>query len=445
MLLTLAAFALALGILIVVHEMGHYLVARACGVKILRFSVGFGRVLVKRIDRHGTEWALSLIPLGGYVKMLDEREGSVTAEERPRAFNAQSVWKRIAIVAAGPIFNLVLASLLYASLNLAGVEEPAPVVGAPTADSIAARSGLQAGDRITAVDGTPVTAWSEVRWLLLDQVTHHGSAQVSVTTAAGAPAQRKLDFSSVNLDDMEGDVLGRNGLKLVDPKPVVRGLIDGGAAAAAGLKTGDRIVAAGDVNAPGATQFIEIVRGHTDTPVVVQVVRDGATLSIPVQPQVVTDPATGQPTGRIGAQIGGDLEMVTLRYGPIDSLVKGVQRTGEVSWFSLRMLGKMLTGDVSWRNLSGPVTIADYAGQTARLGLSYYIAFMALVSVSLGVLNLLPIPVLDGGHLLYYFVEIVRGSPPPERWADIGQRAGLGILVALMAVALFNDVARLLT
>lgn len=445
MLLTLAAFALALGILIVVHEMGHYLLARACGVKVLRFSVGFGRVLVKRVDRHGTEWALSLIPLGGYVKMLDEREGDVSPAERHRAFNTQAVGKRIAIVAAGPIFNLVLAALLYASINLAGVDEPAPVVGAPVAESIAARGGLRAGDRITAVDGQSVTAWSEVRWLLLDQVTHQGTARLAVTTAAGAPAERRLDFAGVSLDDMEGDVLARNGLKLVDPKPVVRGLIEGGAAQAAGLKTGDRIVAAGDVAAPGATQFIDIVKAHADRPLPVQVVRDGATLTIPVQPQAVTDPATGQSAGRIGAQIGGDLEMVTLRYGPIDSLVKGVQRTGEVSWFSLRMLGKMLTGDVSWRNLSGPVTIADYAGQTARLGLSYYIAFMALVSVSLGVLNLLPIPVLDGGHLLYYFVEIVRGSPPPERWSDIGQRAGLGILVALMAVALFNDVARLLT
>jgi len=445
MLLTIAAFALALGILIVVHEMGHYLLARACGVKVLRFSVGFGRVLVKRVDRHGTEWALSLIPLGGYVKMLDEREGDVSPAERHRAFNTQAVGKRIAIVAAGPIFNLVLAALLYASINLAGVDEPAPVVGAPVAESIAARGGLQAGDRITAVDGQSVTAWSEVRWLLLDQVTHQGTARLAVTTAAGAPAERRLDFAGVSLDDMEGDVLARNGLKLVDPKPVVRGLIEGGAAQAAGLKTGDRIVAAGDVAAPGATQFIDIVKAHADRPLPVQVVRDGATLTIPVQPQAVTDPATGQSAGRIGAQIGGDLEMVTLRYGPIDSLVKGVQRTGEVSWFSLRMLGKMLTGDVSWRNLSGPVTIADYAGQTARLGLSYYIAFMALVSVSLGVLNLLPIPVLDGGHLLYYFVEIVRGSPPPERWSDIGQRAGLGILVALMAVALFNDVARLLT
>jgi regulator of sigma E protease len=445
MLLTLAAFALALGILIVVHEMGHYLVARACGVKVLRFSVGFGRVLVKRVDRHGTEWALSLIPLGGYVKMLDEREGDVSPAERHRAFNTQAVGKRIAIVAAGPIFNLVLAALLYASINLAGVQEPAPVVGAPAAESIAARSGLQAGDRITAVDGQPVTAWSEVRWMLLDQVTHRGSARLAVTTAGGAQAERRMDFSAISLDDMEGDVLGRNGLRLVDPKPVVRGLIEGGAAQAAGLKSGDRIIAAGDVTAPGATQFIDIVKTHVDRPLQVQVVRDGATLSIPVQPQRFTDPATGQVAGRIGAQIGGDLEMVTLRFGPVDSLVKGVQRTAEVSWFSLRMLGKMLTGDVSWKNLSGPVTIADYAGQTARLGLSYYITFMALVSVSLGVLNLLPIPVLDGGHLLYYFVEIVRGSPPPERWADIGQRAGLGILVALMAVALFNDVARLLT
>ncbi len=445
MLTTLAAFALALGILIFIHEMGHYLVARACGVRVLRFSIGFGRVLVRRVDRHGTEWALSLIPLGGYVKMLDEREGDVPAAERSRAFNAQSVWRRIAIVGAGPVFNLVLAALLYASLNMAGVEEPAPVVDAPAAQTIGARAGLQQGDRVLSIDDKPVEAWSDVRWMLLDAITHRAVANVTVTAADGTQAVRRLDFAGVPLDDMEGDVLAVHGVKLVQPKPVVRGVIDGSVAQAAGLREGDRIVAAGGVAQPGAMQFIEIVRAHANRPLTVDIVRGGAPMAVSLQPENAPDAPADKPAGRIGAQIGGDVEMVTLRYGPIDSLVKGVVRTGEVSWFSLRMLGKMITGDVSWRNLSGPVTIADYAGQTARLGLAYYVAFMAMVSVSLGVLNLLPIPMLDGGHLLYYLVEIVKGSPPSERWLDIGQRVGFGLLMTLMTVALFNDVARLLT
>ncbi|GGX02445.1 zinc metalloprotease [Pigmentiphaga litoralis] len=445
MLLTLAAFALALGILVVIHEMGHYLVARACGVRILRFSVGFGKVLFRRTDRRGTEWALSAIPLGGYVKMLDEREGDVPASQRHEAFNAKPVSNRIAIVAAGPIFNLVLAALLYASLNMIGIKEPAPILGAPPANSAAAAAGISAGDRITAIDGSLVASWGDARWVLLKRLTDKEAAEITVKTASGAEAVRMLDFGRVALDDMEGDVLGREGLALASPRPIIRAVVDGSAAADAGLLAGDRVVGVADKRDPSATEFIQTIQQYPGRTLPIAIVRDGVPMTVNVMPRAETPAGASVPVGRVGAQIGGDVELITMRYGPIDSLVMGAQKTAEVSWFSLRMLGKMLTGNVSLRNLSGPVTIADYAGQTARIGLEAYIAFLALVSVSLGVLNLLPIPMLDGGHLLYYLVEIVKGSPPPERWMEIGQRAGLSILMVLMAVALFNDFSRLLT
>ncbi len=445
MLLTLVAFAVALGILVVIHELGHYLVARACGVKILRFSVGFGKVLCKRVDRHGTEWALSAIPLGGYVKMLDEREGEVAPELRSQAFNTKPVGSRIAIVIAGPLFNLVLAALLYASLNMIGIKEPAAVLGAPPANTAAAIAGVSAGDRITGIDGDAVDSWGDARWILLKRLTDKSTADVQVEPASGGQAVRHLDFSSATLGNMEGDVLGREGIALASPKPIVRGVLSDSAAAQAGLQAGDRIVGAAKQSNLSANELISLIQSHANRDLELAIMRDGTPMTINIVPRAERSPQTQETVGRIGAQIGGDIQLITTRYGVLDSLVMGTKRTAEVSWFSLRMLGKMVVGDVSLRNLSGPVTIADYAGQTARMGLEAYIAFLALVSVSLGVLNLLPIPMLDGGHLLYYLVEIVRGSPPPERWMELGQRAGFGILMMLMAVALFNDFSRLLT
>lgn len=356
MLLTLAAFAVALGILIVIHELGHYWVARLCGVRVLRFSVGFGRVLFQRTDRHGTEWALSAIPLGGYVKMLDEREASVPEQDRAYTFNAQSVWRRIAIVAAGPIANLLLASLLYAVLFMHGVRQPEPNQG--------------------------------------------------------------------------------------PPRPVINAVIAGEAGAEAGLLAGDVVVAVGSAQNPEPGALVEAIAASPDASLVLTVLRNGAAQQVAVVPRAHDDGS--RTIGRLGIQIGTDTRFETVSLGPIDSLVKGVERTGEVAWFSLRMLGNMVIGEASWRNLSGPITIADYAGQTARMGLEAYISFLALVSVSLGVLNLLPIPMLDGGHLLYYLVEIVRGAPPSERWLELGQRIGLALLLMLMGVALLNDIVRVL-
>jgi regulator of sigma E protease len=443
MLFTLLAFAVALGTLIIFHELGHYWVARLCGVKVLRFSVGFGKVILRRTDRHGTEWAVSALPLGGYVKMQDDPPAGASPAEVAGAFNSKPVGQRIAIVAAGPIFNLILAVFLYAGLNMAGTEEPVAVIAQPAADTPAARAGLLSGDRILAIDGEEVASWSDARWRLMDVMATGGSARIEVKTPAGAVQQRELVLPSNTMDPAGGDPLAAAGVRLAQPKPAVRVVNDGGEGQAAGLRTGDLILAVNGVPTPDTGALVRQIQESAGKTLALTLARDGANISLNATPRAET--VNGQVIGRLGVQLGGDVPMVTVRYGVFESLWKGAVRTWDTAWFSLRMMGRMITGDVSWRNVSGPVTIADYAGQTARIGIVAYIAYIALISISLGVLNLLPIPMLDGGHLLYYLVEIVRGSPPPARWIDIGQRAGRGLLASLMGLALFNDFTRLFT
>ncbi|CAB3903386.1 RIP metalloprotease RseP [Achromobacter sp. K91] len=443
MLFTLLAFAVALGTLIIFHELGHYWVARLCGVKVLRFSVGFGKVILRRTDRHGTEWAVSALPLGGYVKMQDDPPAGASPAEVAGAFNSKPVGQRIAIVAAGPIFNLILAVFLYAGLNMAGTEEPVAVIAQPAADTPAARAGLLSGDRILAIDGEEVASWSDARWRLMDVMATGGSARIEVKTPAGAVQQRELVLPSNTMDPAGGDPLAAAGVRLAQPKPAVRVVNDGGEGQAAGLRTGDLILAVNGVPTPDTGALVRQIQESAGKTLALTLARDGANISLNATPRAET--VNGQVIGRLGVQLGGDVPMVTVRYGVFESLWKGAVRTWDTAWFSLRMMGRMITGDVSWRNVSGPVTIADYAGQTARIGIVAYIAYIALISISLGVLNLLPIPMLDGGHLLYYLVEIVRGSPPPARWIDIGQRAGIGLLASLMGLALFNDFTRLFT
>ena len=443
MLFTLLAFAVALGSLIIFHELGHYWVARLCGVKVLRFSVGFGKVILRRTDKHGTEWAVSALPLGGYVKMQDEAPAGASPSEAAGAFNNKSVGKRIAIVAAGPIFNLILAVFLYAGLNMAGTEEPVAVIAQPAADTPAARAGLAAGDRILAIDGQEVASWSDARWRLMDLMATGGRTQVEVGAAGGGSQQRELTLPANSMDPAGGDPLAAAGIRLAQPKPAVRVVNDGGEGQAAGLRQGDLILAVDGQPTPDTGALVKQIQDSAGKTLALTLARDGANITLNVTPRAET--VNGQVIGRLGVQLGGDVPMVTVRYGVFDSLWRGAVRTWDTALFSLRMMGRMVTGDVSWRNVSGPVTIADYAGQTARIGIVAYIAYIALISISLGVLNLLPIPMLDGGHLLYYLVEIVRGSPPPARWIDIGQRAGIGLLASLMGLALFNDFTRLFT
>ena len=443
MLFTLLAFAVALGSLIIFHELGHYWVARLCGVKVLRFSVGFGKVVLRRTDRHGTEWAVSALPLGGYVKMQDDPPPGASPSEIASAFNTQPVGKRIAIVAAGPIFNLILAVLLYAALNLAGTQEPAAILAKPAVDTPAARAGLLEGDRILSIGGEEVVSWADARWRLMDVMSGGGRALVEVSTASGAVHQRELTLPANAMDPAGGDPLATAGLRLAQPRPAVRSVIAGGQGEAAGLKDGDLIVAVDGQPAPDTGALVRRIQESAGQPLALTLKRGSDTVTLNVTPRAET--VEGRQIGRLGVQLGGDVPMVTVRYGVFESLWRGAVRTWDTAWFSLRMMGRMVMGEVSWRNVSGPVTIADYAGQTARIGIVAYIAYIALISISLGVLNLLPIPMLDGGHLLYYLVEIVRGSPPPARWIDIGQRAGIGILAGLMGLALFNDFSRLFT
>lgn len=443
MLLTLLAFALALGLLVTFHELGHYWAARLSGVRVLRFSVGFGPVLLRRHDRHGTEWALSAIPLGGYVKMLDDAPPDADDAVRRAAFNTQPLRRRVAVVAAGPLANLVLAALIYAALGMWGTQEPAAVLAAPPPGSPAAQAGVQLRDRLKAVDGRPVASWTQARWRLLEPLAEGGRVSLTVQGPDGVDRQLDLHLAAQAMSPEGPDPLGQAGLALMAPQPVVGSLTAGSAAQHAGLLPGDVIVSAGNLDRPSVQSFVQTVQDHAGQPLRLTVLRASARLSLIVTPAAVaTD--TGKTIGRIGALIEGRQPLVLVRLGPLDSLLSGVRRTADTSLFTLRMMGRMVIGAVSWRNVSGPVTIAEYAGQTARIGLEAYLGFLALISISIGVLNLLPIPMLDGGHLLFYLIEALRGGRPvPDRIRDAGLRIGMSMVLGLMFLALFNDFSRL--
>lgn len=442
-------FLLALGILILVHEFGHYSVARLCGVKVLRFSLGFGKpLLVWRTGADQTEWAVSAFPLGGYVKMLDEREGAVPAGLRHRAFNTQSVWRRIAIVAAGPVANFLLAIALYWGLYGTGIEELRPRLAVPAQGSQAAAAGFAEGELVRAVDGDPVQTWQDFRWHLLNQALERQVVTVETVNPHNELAFRKLDLSRISVEQGQDDIAAQLGLSLYRPLvPAVLGALSpGGAAAAAGLKTGDRVLAIDDVPMAHWGELVEKVREAAGRKLLFTVDRGGEVLRLEVVP--VSQEEAGRSVGRIGVAVA-DAEnrrgqmFVTVRYSLGAALVKGLEQTWDTTTMSLSVMRRMLVGEVSVKNLSGPVTIADFAGQSAKMGFSHYIKFLALISISLGVLNLLPIPVLDGGHLLYYVLEIIKGGPISERIMEIGQQIGMVLLAILMAFAFYNDINRL--
>ena len=442
MITTILSFLVALGILITFHELGHYWAARRCGVRVLRFSVGFGKPLWRRVDKRGTEWAVAGIPLGGYVKMQEEPEPDADAQTRREAFSAQPVRNRFFIVAAGPMANFILAAFLYAILSWVGGQEPVPILAAPPVGTAAHEAGIQAGDRVTSIGDTPVASWRDVRWQLLDQSVSGGTVDV-VLDRFDRPVQTRLTLPGAGADP-EADALATAGVSLASGQARIGQVRGDGAAAIAGLQSGDLVESIGDLREPNVRQMIDVVQTNAGQTLPMIVNRDGASISLFITPTTEqTD--QGAAIGRIGVSLATDVPMVTVKHGPLDSLWLGSVRTVETAWFSLKMLGKMVSGAVSWKNISGPVTIADYAGQTARIGLASYIGFLALVSVSIGVLNLLPIPMLDGGHLMFYVYEMVRGKPAPAKWLEVGQRAGVIVLGGLMTLAIFNDLTRLLS
>ncbi|UEP47031.1 RIP metalloprotease RseP [Burkholderia ambifaria] len=457
-LVELIAFAVAIGVLVVVHEYGHYRVARWCGVKVLRFSIGFGHPVARWVSRRtGTEWTLSALPLGGYVKMLDEREpgADIKPEELAQAFNRQSVFKRIAIVAAGPIANFLLAIVLFSVVFATGVTEPAAVLAPPAAGTVAARAGFDGNETIVSIrdvhagdaqgsEAVPVRSWSDLRWKLLAAAFDHREVVLGARDGGASTFDFRVGLRNVPESELDDDFMTHLGFETGGGTLSVASVQPGSAAERAGLKAGDKLLALDGKPIGGASRFIDAVKHHAGQAVDLRVERGGATQTVSIVPQAQRDDETGQQVGRIGAALSMHTPSVDVRYGPIESLRLGAHRTWDIAVYSLKMFGRMITGHASLKNLSGPVTIADYAGKSARLGPSAFLSFLALVSISLGVLNLLPIPVLDGGHLLYYLVEAATGKAVSERWQLILQRAGLICIVVLSAIALFNDLARLI-
>ena len=448
---TVLAFIIALGVLIVVHEYGHYLAARWCGVRVLRFSVGFGRSLATwRLGRDATEWTIAVVPFGGYVKMLDEREGPVDPGEAHRSFNRQSVGRRVFIVAAGPAFNFLFAILVYAGLFMHGLPEARPVLAQPAVNTLAHAAGFRAGDTVRSVEGEPIATWQDLRWRVLQGALQREALRFEVADTRGDIAVQVLDLRRFPSEEVESDTMERIGLRLYRPplEPVIGRVVSGGAADRSGLRADDRVTQADGSSVSTWEQLVQAVRARPGAVLRLRIERGGTQLRIDVIPDAANE--NGTRIGRIGAAaripvLDAERIVVLVSYGPLESLVKAAVKTWDISVFSLRMLGKMLLGEVSWKHLSGPVTIADYAGQSAQMGWIPYATFLALISISLGVLNLLPIPLLDGGHLMYYAVEIVKGSPVSERAMELGQRVGLALLLVIMAFAFYNDLNRLLS
>lgn len=446
LLSTLLAFIVMIGILVVVHEYGHYLAARLSGVKVLKFSVGFGRALYsRRSGRDQTEWAVSVLPLGGYVKMLDEREGPVNETERHRAFNRAPVWRRMGIVVAGPLANFLLAIVVFWGLFVHGIPGMKPVVGEPEPGTPLAQAGLRNGDEVSRVAGQPVATFADLQMALLEAAVRR--ERIMVELANGE--RRELDFAGVDTGDME-DSAKTIGVTPYSPAipPLVGKVEAGSPAERGGLQAGDRLLSVNGETVHSWQDFAKTVRARPGQDIEIRVSRGGTVRVLHVTAAEVRQ--NGRAIGRVGAAPEADPALFAAlrteqRYGPVKALGQAVARTWETTVFSVKMLGRMVLGQVSWRNLSGPISIADYAGQTAQQGWLAYLGFLAMISIGLGVINLLPIPLLDGGHLMYYIFEVFRGRPLSERALDIGARIGMAVLGALIFMALYNDLLRVLS
>jgi regulator of sigma E protease len=473
------AFILALGILITFHEFGHYWVAKKCNVKILRFSVGFGKPVwrfdfnapwwhlgvtnppwkkgvtkvfkQREFDPDETEFVLAGVPLGGYVKMLDEREGIVLPEQVDSAFNRKSLIQRLAIVMAGPVFNFIFAIFAYWTIYMIGVIGLKPMIDEVAPASLANEAGFRIGDLIVEIDGKPVRTWVSTIDLLVPSIIDRDFVTVQVKDGNNAVRFIEIDLSRISIDEMaSGSLLSKLGIEPRVPEfpPVLGEISPGGAAERAGLKPGDRIISADGKSINNWANWVEYIRSAPETTINLEIKRQGENIGMDVTPEAL-EMENGEIIGRIGAAFDTGLQpddsfYAVDSYAVVPALIKAFERTLEVSMMTLRILGKMLVGEASVKNLSGPITIAKYAGDTAELGIVAFLGFLAIVSVSLGVLNLLPIPLLDGGHILFYLVEAIKGSPPSESLQVMGQQLGLVLLLSLMGLALYNDVIRVI-
>ncbi len=435
-------FIVAIGPLVVFHELGHYLVARLCGVKVLRFSVGMGKVVwSRRFGKDQTEWALSMLPIGGYVKMLDDRDpetAAKNADDARREFTRQSVWRRIAIVAAGPLANFILAIVVLTGLYMYGVKDLPPLVRAMPEQSALYQAGVRGGDRILAVNGVKVPAWSELRWAVLDALLAKSELRLELGQTDGAVSNVTVPQAAIAAINLEADPLGQLGLTPFLP-PAVADEVGEGPAKQAGMQSGDMIVAVNGKPVRDVIEVVQAVHGSEGRMIPVRVARGEQQLVLSVTP--VYDAAVKRFRMNVSMI---DAEQITVPLGPVSALVKGVRFTWDRSVMQLKMLGKIATLQLSPKNISGPFTIGDVAAKAAKVGVIEFLSFVAVVSISLGVMNLLPIPMLDGGHLLYYSLEVLTRRPLPEQFVEYAQRAGVVMLVMLMSLALFNDAVRLL-
>lgn len=452
LLQTVVSFVVALGVLVTIHEYGHYWVAKQCGVRILRFSLGFGRPFwQRRFGPDDTEFAIAAIPLGGYVKMLDEREGPVDAHERHRAFNTQPLSRRAAIVAAGPLANFLLALFVYWAMYMAGVTGARPFIGDVEPAGVAAHSGLRAGDEILAVDGRATAIWDNVLSTAIEAILDENSVRLTVRGVDGLDREVTLDFSSLSIDDLSrGDFFTKVGFEPRRPQvpPVIGRVLPGEAADLAGLRAGDRVLSLDGSAVDDWLDWVEAIRASPGRELAVVVERDGAPHTVTLIPRDSSE--EGKHVGRIGAEVApfetasDAVPTATERYDPLTAAARAVDRTRDVTLTTLKFLRKMVLGEASVQNLSGPISIAQFAGESAKLGVSRFLEFLGLVSVSLAVLNLLPVPMLDGGHLMYYLIESIIRKPVPDAVQLYGQHVGLMFLLGLMGLAIYNDIMRIL-
>ena len=461
-MLTLFAFIFTIGIIVTIHEYGHFQVARWCGVKVIRFSIGFGKPLWRKtLGTDQMEFVLAAIPLGGYVKMLDERELKAEKEagetsdndyseaDLTRAFNRQSVYKRIAIVIAGPMANLLLAILIYWVLFMQGVTGMLPIIGQVEPNSIAAQANLTTGEMIQTINNKEVKTWSEAGWMLFESALENEAVEIKAVNENNELHLHKLNLAELG-KEAESDILNEIGISVFRPEvlPILAQVLSNSAAEKAGLLTDDKVLAIDGLQTDAWSDVVNIVKANPNQALNFNIERQQKLISLTVTPEGVKE--NNVLIGKIGAGVKLDDEqldkvMIKQYYSGIDSLGMSIAKTWKTSAFSLKMMWYMVTGKASWKGISGPVTIANYAGKSADLGWKPFLGFIALVSISIGILNLLPIPVLDGGHLMYYMTEIIKGSAVSEQAMVLGQKIGFGLLGLLMILAIFNDVNRIVT